>query len=124
MVDPKRVAQVHGAFNVAGGLWPLLHLRSFEGVFGPKADRWLEYTVSGLLAAVGYTQCAAATDADWPHARRIGVGTAATLLAIDLVYVPRGRIRWTYLLDAAAEAALIAAWAAASRSPERAAVSG
>ncbi|WP_281291004.1 hypothetical protein [Nocardioides antri] len=31
------------------------------------------------------------------------------MLAIDLVYVPRGRIRWTYLIDAAEEAAFIAA---------------
>lgn len=116
MVDPRLLARVHGAFNVAGGLWPLLHRRSFEAVFGPKVDRWLMQSVAGLLTTAGYTQCVAATDADWRHARRVGIGTAATLLAIDLVYVPKGRIRWTYLLDGAAEAALIAAWVAAGRS--------
>lgn len=95
---------------MAAGLWPLLHLRSFEAVFGPKRDRWLEATVAGLLLSAGYAQWRAATDADWPHARRIGVATAATLLAVDVVNVPRGRIRWTYLLDAAEEVALIEAW--------------
>lgn len=107
------MARTHGAFNLVGGVWPLVHVRSFEAVFGPKTDRWLEYTVSGLLATVGFAQWRAGTPQDWRHARRLGVATAATLLAIDLVYVPRGRIRWTYLLDAAAEAALIAGWALA-----------
>jgi hypothetical protein len=109
------MAKAHGAFNIVGGLWPLLHLRSFEAVFGPKVDRWLEYTVAGLLTSVGYAQWKAGTPEDWPQARRLGVATATTLLVIDLIYVPRGRIRWTYLIDAAEEAALIAGWVVASR---------
>ena len=88
----------------------MLHLRSFEWVFGPKVDRWLVYTVAGLLTTIGYAQWRAGTDHDWRHARRIGVGTSSTLLLIDLVNVPRGRIRATYLIDAAAEAALLAVW--------------
>lgn len=115
MLQPPLMAKAHGAFNIVGGLWPLLHLRSFEAVFGPKADRWLEYTVGGLLTTVGYAQWRAGTTEDWPHARRLGIATATTLLAIDLIYVPRGRIRWTYLIDAAEEAALLGAWAVASR---------
>nr|BFE77706.1 hypothetical protein GCM10020093_003070 [Planobispora longispora] len=100
-----------GAFNVASGLWPLLHLPSFEKVFGPKQDDWLVRTVAGLLLGVGWTQLRAeATPAGLRDARRIGVATAATLLAVDLVYVPRGRIRPTYLLDAAAEIAWLAVW--------------
>lgn len=115
MVDPVLMARAHGAFNMVGGLWPLLHLRSFESIFGPKVDKWLEYTVGGLLTTVGYAQWRAGTEEDWPHARRLGIATAGTLLAIDLIYVPKGRIKWTYLIDAAEEIALIAAWAAASR---------
>lgn len=105
------LALAHGAFNVVGGGWPLVSMRSFEWVFGPKADRWLEQTVAGLMVAAGWSQLrAAGTPAGREHARRIGVGTACTLLAIDLVYVPAGRLRWTYLLDAALEAAWITAW--------------
>ncbi len=115
MLQPPLLAKAHGAFNIAAGLWPLAHLRSFEAVFGPKADRWLEYTVAGLLTSVGYAQWVAGTEEDWPHARRLGLGTAATLLAIDLIYVPRGRIRWTYLIDAVEEAALIGGWVVATR---------
>jgi hypothetical protein len=95
---------------MASGLWPILHLRSFEWVFGPKVDRWLVYTVAGLLTSVGYAQWRAGSDQDWPHARRMGVATSSTLLLIDLINVPRGRIRATYLIDAAAEVALLGAW--------------
>ena len=120
MLQPPVMAKIHGAFNISGGLWPLIHLRSFEAVFGPKADRWLEYTVAGLLTAVGYAQWRAGTTGDWPHARRLDLASATTLLAIDLIYVPRGRIRWTYLIDAAEEAGLIAGWIIASRNHDEA----
>lgn len=105
--DPTAVARAQGWFNVVAGAWPLLSLRSFEAVFGPKEDRWLEHTVAGLLLVNGYSQLRAPSD---ESARVIGVGTAATLLAIDLVYVPRGTIRWTYLIDAAFEAGWLAVW--------------
>lgn len=118
MLPASRMATVHGAVNIVGGAWPLLHRRSFEAVFGPKSDRWLMYTVAGLLTSVGCTQLSASTPEDVVHARRVGVLTATTLLVIDVVYVPRGVIRKTYLLDAAAEAALIAGWAVVSRRTE------
>lgn len=47
-------------FNVVGGLWPLVHLRSFEWVFGPKTDVWLQQTTGGLLVSVGLDQLVAA----------------------------------------------------------------
>ncbi|MFF7449705.1 MULTISPECIES: hypothetical protein [unclassified Streptomyces] len=107
--DVLTVAQ--GAFNVVGGLWPLVHLRSFEWVFGPKTDVWLQRTTGGLLVSAGLAQLAAAEDPHGSaHARRIGLGTALTLLAIDLLYVPKGRIRPTYLLDAAMQTGWITAW--------------
>ncbi|MDQ0701109.1 hypothetical protein [Streptomyces sp. W4I9-2] len=110
-VPSATTAAAHGVFNLVGGLWSLVHLRSFEGVFGPKTDEWLQMTTGGLLAGAGVTQLAAAADPEGPrHARRVGLVTAVTLLAIDLVYVPKRRLRPTYLLDAAMEAAWIAAW--------------
>ena len=112
------LATAHGAFNVLGGAWPLISKRSFEAVFGPKQDYWLEQTVAGLLITVGWSQMASATTPEGrDHARRVGIGAAATLLAIDLIHVPRGRLRWTYLLDAAMETAWIAAWMKAEPAP-------
>ncbi|MEV0195590.1 hypothetical protein [Nonomuraea sp. NPDC050691] len=107
----RALVRAHGLFNVVGGLWPLLHMRSFERVFGPKTDRWLVRTVAGLLVGVGWTQLhGASTVAGAEQARRVGRATAATLLAVDLVYVPLGRISPAYLLDAAAETCWLLAW--------------
>jgi hypothetical protein len=102
-------------FNVAGGLWPLVSVRSFEAVYGRKTDRWLQLTVAGLLTTVGAAQLLCRDESRLPVARALGVGTAATLLAVDAVNVPRGRISRMYLQDAACEAAFLAAWAWVSR---------
>ncbi|WP_232835745.1 hypothetical protein [Actinocorallia populi] len=108
---PEGLARAHGIFNIVGGAWPLAHRRSFEALFGPKQDEWLQQTTGALLVSAGCSQVLAARSPDGHvHACRTGLGTAATLLAIDLMYVPTGRIRWTYLLDGALEAAWIAAW--------------
>lgn len=106
------VARAHGLFNSVGGLWPLLHIRSFEAVLGPKTDRWLVRTVAGLMLTNGALQFAARSPNDLVTARRLGVGTAATLAAIDLAYAPSGRISRIYLVDAVVECGWLVAWAA------------
>src|SRR5829696_4552055 len=114
--EPRRMdgvvlARAHGVMNVVGGVWPLVHIGSFEAVFGPKADRWLVKTVAGLLIVNGLAQLATSPSPDgMRQARRLGFGTAAVLAAIDLVYVPAGRISKMYLLDAVVEVAWIMAW--------------
>ena len=112
----RRVATAHGMFNVVSGVWPLVAVRSFEAVYGRKTDRWLQSTVAGLLTTVGVAQLLSRDAPRLPVARALGVGTAATLLAVDAVNVPRGRISRMYLQDAACEVAWLAAWAWASRS--------
>jgi hypothetical protein len=111
------MARYHGMFNIVGGAWPLLHLRSFEAVLGPKQERWLVQTVAGLMISNGLCQVTAGRSPEGSAtSRRIGIGTAMTLATIDLVYAPRGRISKVYLLDALAEAGWVVAWAA-SRHP-------
>jgi hypothetical protein len=110
------LARAHGWFNIAGGAWPLLHLRSFEAVLGPKQDRWLVQTVAGLMLCNGFAQVTTGTSHEGLLlARRIGIGTALTLATIDLVYAPAGRISKVCLLDALAEAGWIVGWLATSK---------
>ncbi|HJY46916.1 MAG TPA: hypothetical protein VJ301_20075 [Propionibacteriaceae bacterium] len=110
-MDGVVLARAHGVANLVGGIWPLLHISSFEMVFGPKTDRWLVKTVAGLLMVNGLTQLTTSATADGVRqARRLGVGTAAVLAAIDLVYVPARRISKMYLVDAALEVGWIVAW--------------
>jgi len=106
------LARAQGLFNVVGGLWPIVSLRSFEWIFGPKHDDWLQKTSGGLFAASGFVLLKAeATNPALRTARLLGMATAATYLAIDLIYVPAGRLRKTYLLDAAMEIGWLRAWA-------------
>jgi hypothetical protein len=119
-MDGVALGRAHGAANLLGGLWPLLHLSSFEKVFGAKTDRWLVKTVAGLLVINGLSQLAtASTPSGFHHARRLGIGTAAVLATIDLVYAPTGRISRTYLVDAAVELGWIVAWLHAQPQPNR-----
>jgi hypothetical protein len=111
--DRRTLARRHGSFQIATGLWPVLHMPSFEAVTGTKRDRWLVNTVGLLLVAIGVAQISARDTGD---AERLGVGSAAALAAIDLWYAARRRISAVYLLDACAQAGWIAAWMRARRS--------
>jgi hypothetical protein len=110
MVTSSDIARFQGSFNVISGLWPLVHMRSFEAVSGPKTDKWLVRTVSGMLITVGLEQLRGSSQEGTATAKRLGIGTAATLAAIDLIYVAKGRIRKVYLLDAAVEILIIRRW--------------
>jgi uncharacterized membrane protein len=71
-------------FNVAGGVWPLVHMRSFEAALGPKIDRWLVYTVACLMTTIDAAELATNADsASVRQAQRIGVGCAAILAGIE-----------------------------------------
>lgn len=114
---PAGPAKAHGLFNIVGGLWPLLSMRTFEAVTGPKVDRWLVRTVAGLMVANGLAQWRAEPSPDGlAGARRIGLGTAATLAAIDVTYAVPGRISRVYLVDAVLEAGWLVVWARSGRS--------
>lgn len=111
-LTPERLAKVQGAYFSGGGVWPLLHMRSFEAVTGPKTDRWLVQTSGALLAVIGGALLSAARARRVsPEIQGLAAGSAAALAAVDVLYVMRGRISPVYLLDALAQAALLTGWA-------------
>lgn len=105
------VPVTHGLLYVVSGLWPLISMRTFTWVTGPKVDLWLVKTV-GLLITVagGVLTWAGLRRNQAPEVMALGVGTAAALAAVDVNYALRGRISRIYLLDALFESSLIAAW--------------
>jgi hypothetical protein len=111
----RRLAIAHAGLNLFGGIWPLLSMRSFEAVMGPKVDRWLVYTVAGLLTTVGTTQALSRSEEQLRVVRVLSMGTPLTLLAVDLANAPTGRISRLYLLDGAFQLAFLAAWAVTFR---------
>ncbi len=100
---------------VFAGLWPVFHIKSFEAVTGPKADRWLVKTVGLLLASIGSgIALANYRGRSTQELKWIAQTSALSLLAIDLVYVSKRRISSVYLLDALLQAFLISRWKAKS----------
>jgi hypothetical protein len=118
--DPRRsLALGHGIYWIVSGLWPIFHIRSFEAVTGPKADKWLVKTVAALISVIGAGLVLGARNKRvTPELETIAVGSALSLSAIDVVYVAKGRISKIYLLDAVVHTALAIAWRlAGSRTP-------
>lgn len=107
----NHVALSQGIFYVATGLWPIVHMRSFEAVTGPKMDKWLVRTLGGLITAVGATLIVGGLERRPSRALRVlGIGSALALGAADVIYASRRRISKVYLGDAAAEGALVTGW--------------
>src|SRR5687767_6835976 len=105
------LAGAHAVYYVVTGVWPIVNLRSFMAVTGPKTDQWLVKTVGLLVTAVGVTIAAAAwRDAITLEIAILALASAASLTAIDVVYVAKGVIAKIYLLDAVPEVLLIAGW--------------
>ena len=105
-----------GLFYALTGVWPLVSMRTFEMVTGPKTDRWLVKTVGVLVTVIGAVlTLAGLRRRTTPEVALLAAGSAAGLTGIDVIYSARGRISKVYLLDAAAEAALILAWTVAWR---------
>ena len=116
-MDERAVLRAQGAYYAATGVSPFVSRRAFEAMTGPKREWWLVQTVGAIVGVLGAGMLsAAAQDRVTPEVRGVAVGTAAALAAIDTVYVARGRIRVTYLLDAIVEVGLVAALARARRS--------
>ena len=100
---------LQGIYYVTSGMWPILHMRSFEAVTGPKRDKWLVKTVGALITAIGSTLLfSAAREPGSETARNLGISTALALIGIDSIYSIRGTIPKIYLMDAAVEAAIVA----------------
>jgi hypothetical protein len=108
-LDPVRAL---GAYYVATGIWPLLHLRSFMALTGPKRDTWLVQTFGALVAAIGVTLVASRDNDERAATGRVAMATALSLAASEIAFVARGRISPVYLLDSAIELAAAVAIAA------------
>lgn len=106
----SRPGSVQAAYYVASGLWPLLSYRTFERVTGPKREVWLVKLI-GLITVVIGGVLAMDPAGRARQTRVLALGGAAAYMAVEIWYAGvRRRIRTVYLLDAIAEAALVAAW--------------
>jgi hypothetical protein len=111
-----RLAIGQSAYFLVTGIWPLIELRTFEAISGPKVDDWLVKTVGVQVGVVGGVLALAANrQRVTPEVELLAIGSALGLAAIDVVYVSRRRIRPIYLLDAVVELGFVAGWVVARR---------
>jgi hypothetical protein len=105
----RLVIAAQASYYVLTGPWPIVHLRSFEAVTGPKVDDWLVHTVGLLAVAIGSSLGAAVLrdQTQGAVAGTLAMTSALGFAAIDLWYGLGGRIAPIYLADAAAELGLV-----------------
>lgn len=114
-----QVARLQATYFLATGIWPLVSPRTFQAITGRKHDFWLAQTVGALIIVTGATLAVATRDRrslESPAIQALAIGSAASLAAVDVVFVARRRISPIYLADAVAELAIIGGWLAARRS--------
>lgn len=105
------LATAHAAYLAVTGIWPLVHMRSFLAVTGPKQDLWLVHAAGVLIAAIACPIAVAA----WRECITVEVFLLAVLSSlglatIDVVYVARGTLRKVYLADASAQVLFLGGW--------------
>ena len=114
MLSQRDVAFSQGVYFLATGIWPLVHMESFEAMTGPKADKWLVRTVGVLVGVAGGVLLrAAARNRVTPEISALGVASSASLGAVDTLYAIRGDSSRIYLADSAVHGAFVAGWAQA-----------
>lgn len=102
------VLRAQGIYYVLTGLWPVVHVASFEAITGPKVDDWLVKMVGLLVAVIGGTLFLASQRANQTlEILSLAVSSALAFTVIDVWYALSGRISSIYLADAAAEIAIV-----------------
>lgn len=105
------VALVQGLYFLVTGIWPLLSMKTFLLVTGPKTDLWLVKTVGLILAVVGAVLVLAQVNAEInTPVIVLAIGSALSLALVEVVYVAKRVISPIYLLDAFVELILIVWW--------------
>jgi len=102
---------IQGFYFLLTGVWPLVSIRTFQMVTGPKTDLWLVKTVGALIAVIGGILIMAGFRGNVsPEIFLLAVASAFALTIVDINYVSKGTISRIYLVDAAAEVVLIGLW--------------
>lgn len=101
----ERASRAQGPYYLLGGVWPLVHFRSFAAVAGPKPDVFQTQIAGALFGSIGATLLLAPRTQPWVRALAATSGLACAL--VDLRHVRR--LRRVFLLDAALNGAFAVA---------------
>lgn len=105
------VSLAQGIYFFVTGVWPLVSMKTFLMVTGPKTDLWLVKTVGVILAVIGLVLIVAQVNAEINTAIIVlAIGSALSLALVEFVYVAKREISAVYLGDAFLELILIGWW--------------
>ena len=105
------VALVQGIYFFVTGIWPILSMKTFLRITGPKTDLWLVKTVGVILAVVGLVLIVAQVNAEINTSIiLLAIGGALGLALVEFIYVAKRVISPIYLGDAVLELILIGWW--------------
>jgi hypothetical protein len=117
------LALAQGAYYAVFGAWPLLHLRSFEKVTGPKPEEWLTKGVAACWVNVGIHLIEAGRQGGRVRrdVRGLAMRMAATFAFFDFHYAGlRRRISPVYLINGLVQLGFLALWQLEKLAEERA----
>ncbi|MBE0429739.1 MAG: hypothetical protein IBX61_07675 [Thermoleophilia bacterium] len=111
MMFARALAFVQGLYYFITGVWPIVHIDSFQAVTGPKEDLWLVKTVGALLIAIGIILLTGSGRRRLVReTAMLGFGAALVLALVDLIYGLGGDISRIYVLEGVFEAMIALAW--------------
>jgi hypothetical protein len=94
MPSERTALTLQGSYYVVTGVAPLVSRRAFEAITGPKTEWWLVQTVGAIVTAVGSALLTGArSERVTPQLRLLAADCAASLAAIDIIYVAQGGSR-------------------------------
>jgi hypothetical protein len=105
------VALAQGIYFFISGIWPILSMSTFLKVTGPKTDLWLVKTVGLILVVIGVVLIVAQVNREINTSIIVlAIGSAFSLILVEVVYVVKRVISPIYLADALIELLLIGWW--------------
>lgn len=112
----SQMIRAQGWYYLLGGLWPLLHFRSFQAVAGPKPDRFQTDVTSALFTAIGAALLAHPHGAWTPRSTTVlSAASALGTLYVDVRH--RRDIRGLFYAEAMLEAGFAVAALRSLRRP-------
>jgi len=110
-MPPDTLLIAQGVYYLFSGIWPLVHIRSFLAVTGPKTDLWLVRAVGLLVTVIGGALLISGIHNRAPlEIVFLAIASQLALTMIDVYHAAKKQIPKIYLLDAFVELLFLTGW--------------
>jgi hypothetical protein len=100
-----------GIYTILTSLWPIIHIKSFLFITGPKTDVWLVKLVSLLLLCMGISFLMEVSQKHLSVTiKQLALNSAVVLFVVDLYYSYYNIIPEVYVIDGFIQLLFICLW--------------